>query len=243
VRTETKLKVLAFTVLVVIPGIVGAGKIREAAQAARARELAQVRIQAFAAAEANLKNAEAQAPPREEVLLSYEALPAEDLPISRKDQKCLGSLITTEAGDQSKLGKYAVGFTVLNRMKLNRSDLGGNTVCGVVTYKTTSKRHGVRWQYDGLRHPPKLLTEATIEDLDIAADILRGRVKPQGWLSRALYYKYPKYAKGEGGKWFDGLAPLGIIGVHHFFTENPRKTEPVYEASSEGNPRLKIAHR
>jgi hypothetical protein len=249
IKKKSAFLLVVFTAVVVLPSVRVAALVVERSKNAKLQEEAHALAQAVQAS--NLKvepipevpkppaktvavpgaaDAYASLPPQEETpvkaseetLISYHSLPAEDLPVDPKAQRCLGSLITTEAGNQSKLGRYAVGFTVPNRMKLNRCDFGGNTVCGIVNYKD-----GPRWQYDGMRHPPTQLLESTIENMNLAADILRGRVTPEGWLKRARYYKYPEYARGPGGKWFDKLVPLGVIGVHHFFDEDPNAEPPV----------------
>jgi len=48
----------------------------------------------------------------------------------------LTRLLWYEAGHEGKDGIELVGSTILNRIKLNRSYLGGQTVQGVIEHKT-----------------------------------------------------------------------------------------------------------
>lgn len=128
---------------------------------------------------------------------------------------CLARVIYAEARNQSEQAQYDVAHSVMNRMKLNRRDFGGNTACGGAFYP--GQYHGVtgkladRWQPDDWN--------AWFVSLTRAWRVYTKREVPHGEIKKALYYLNPKDSSYAGKRWFEKLQPLVWSGVHRFYAE------------------------
>jgi spore germination cell wall hydrolase CwlJ-like protein len=150
------------------------------------------------------------------------ATAAEAIPLPRprpnivtfsSDRMCMASAMYKEARDQRHVGQLFVGNSIRRRAELNRPDLGGNSICGVVCYDG---------QYDGVRCArgwvPKE-TAAWQEALKAADKVLSGYRPSFPW-SEAIYYLKPEESGTRSRCWFaKALVEVGWLKDHLFYRE------------------------
>lgn len=125
---------------------------------------------------------------------------------TRNDLFCLAKNIYHEAGNQTRLGKFAVAQVTINRMKHPEF---GDTVCGVVfePYQFSwANNHRLRWT------TPKE-SETWEESKEIAKETLDQGYRIKG-MQDAIFY----HANYVNPGW-RGVDRLVQIGAHIFYTQ------------------------
>lgn len=123
--------------------------------------------------------------------------------------QCLRENIYFESRNQSLLGQFVVGLTVLNRVEHGF----GDTICDVVFAK-----YQFSWANNG-RKPPKLKNDAEIlawqKSAVVARFLLRYPIPVDNTLKSVVNYHtqkvHPTWSKSKK------LATVGIIGDHVFY--------------------------
>ncbi len=144
----------------------------------------------------------------------------------------LARVIYAEARNVPKAAQLDVAHSVMNRVRLNRRDFGGNTVAGVAFHVIKRPDGVLVRQYSGVAgtlddawQPGK-----TDKDWDIWSTSLHnawlvytGRAVPSAAMKKALYYMKPKDSSKNSKDWFErNLRPIQWSSVHRFFAERKR---------------------
>ena len=127
------------------------------------------------------------------------------------DLKCLAENIYFEAGNQSELGKVAVGVVTLNRTMDHRFP---NSVCGVVK-QSTSGENGPRCQFSWWCNPDRVINTRSKnweESVKVAEKILDGSIQTIDLgLQHILYF----HSVNINPRW--KLHKVAQIGDHIFY--------------------------
>jgi spore germination cell wall hydrolase CwlJ-like protein len=123
--------------------------------------------------------------------------------ISDEDKYCLAQNIYFEAGNQSLLGKLAVGLVVMNRVKSKRYP---NTVCGVVR-----QRKQFSWVDDSKSNNPTK-DSAWGDSLRLSEDILNGKGEFLEFKDVTHYH-----ADYVNPRWSSEMVEVAKIDQHIFY--------------------------
>jgi spore germination cell wall hydrolase CwlJ-like protein len=125
--------------------------------------------------------------------------------IKDEDKYCLAQNIYFEAGNQSLLGKLAVGLVVMNRVKSQRYP---NTVCGVVR-----QRKQFSWVDDSKSNNP-IKDRAWRESLRLSEEVLSGKADFLGFENVTHYH-----ANYVNPRWSKEMQEVAKIDQHIFYRQ------------------------
>lgn len=132
--------------------------------------------------------------------------------VSEQELNCMAKNIYYEAGNQSYVGKVAVGQVVLNRIK---SPLFPKTVCGVVHQKTISREGREQCQFSWTCGPTKPIAKNSTEwrqSVKAASTLLAVGGRDVDILEGAMYF----HARRSKPDWHK-LKPVAHIDGHVFY--------------------------
>ena len=118
---------------------------------------------------------------------------------------CMAQNIYFEAGNQSRAGKVAVARVVMNRVK---NPGWPDTVCDVVKQKMQFS-----WYWDGVHDIPNKKSKAWKESVEVATEVMFGKVAENDALDDALHY-HADYVKPY---WAKKKIQIAKIEDHIFY--------------------------
>ena len=133
----------------------------------------------------------------------FTSLPGKKLMVGDEDKYCLAQNIYFEAGNQSLLGKLAVGLVVMNRVKSQRYP---NTVCGVVR-----QRKQFSWVDDSKSNNPTK-DRAWDDSLRLSEEVLSGKADFLGFENVTHYH-----ADYVNPRWSSEMVEVAKIDQHIFY--------------------------
>ena len=243
IKRETRLKlwILAFTVCVLIPLIIGAGYVKRSVDAARARsEFSERLVASFKAIQPVVLTAAAEQATLEES--TPEAIAQR---VYVRQQKCLAHMIDGEAGDQGLEGMRAVAYVGYGRSLDNLVEWGGTNLCDVVCKHTPE-----RWQFDGAKAAclRNMTGQPSALAMEVAYKVIVGEYKADGCLPRARYFMNPVTSGNNGALWMLRKSKFCMtIGEHIFAEPRPIRNKMIAKAqhqrSHKKHPPVEVASK
>ena len=133
----------------------------------------------------------------------FTSSPGKKMMISDEDRYCLAQNIYFEAGNQSLIGKLAVGLVVVNRVKSPRYP---NTICGVVR-----QRKQFSWVDDAKSNNPTK-DSAWDDSLRLSEELLKGKGDFLGFEDVTHYH-----ANYVNPRWSKEMQEVAKIDQHIFY--------------------------
>jgi spore germination cell wall hydrolase CwlJ-like protein len=138
--------------------------------------------------------------------------------VSQDDLNCLAKTIYYEARGESRKGKEAVGFVIINRTKNTKFP---STVCGVVK-ETTIINHTAFCQFswycdNGIYKLKNVMHNETYEEcLNVAQAILTGSI--DNFIPNAISFHVSSISNARWSK--RGMTEVAHIGKHIFYKDH-----------------------
>jgi hypothetical protein len=161
--------------------------------------------------------------------------PRPGIVVATTERLCLARAIYVEARGQSYYGRLIAGYTLKRRAELNRSDLGGASICTVAHAKT---RDGKR-QYSGMTDLDAFVASDRVgweQSLEAADFVLSGFRPGHPW-REAIYFLVPEKSGLGNNCWFQRrLLEIGWVQDHLFYREPVDDRERLTLKSKELSP-------
>lgn len=140
--------------------------------------------------------------------------PASAQQVDQRLQTCIAHVVYGEARGEQLEGQFAVAWSLIFRAAVNQSDFGGSDICSVA-YKTTVLKSGaVRYQYDGVKTPPRVSPE-----WDTAAYVAYMTLLGEGQPNLPIMYFCDIKTPGACSWHNRDTQDVGTIGTHRFYLD------------------------
>lgn len=140
----------------------------------------------------------------------------------KRELMCLAKIVYFESRNQPELGQKLVAHSVMERVRANKREFGGSTICKVMRYEKKRKNGKLVPQYSF-----RLLPEAQQvpkdakkwkESLSVAEIVRSGAWKPDEKFIGAKWYMNPDQSEPQNICWFRrNLISVGREKDHEFF--------------------------
>lgn len=141
-------------------------------------------------------------------------MPATAQQVDQRLLGCIAHVVYGESRGESLEGKFGVAWSLVFRAAVNLPEFGGSDICDVA-YKTMVLKNGtIRYQYDGVKTPPK---EGPAWDMSgyVAYMTLLGHGQPNVPIMYFCDIKTPGACNWHNRDTDD----VGVIGSHRFYLD------------------------